>query len=161
MEWEVKIEKCKANRGQVDTDTLTFSPFLWDLMTVILHTLLYFSGILFVHQNCHGAFVCNSIYGYRLWLTGLCVHVYVCVWGGGTYFLIDWLLKLLMKSVQPALQLAVQGSSGDKRRTAAKERGRKKRKGELRWKEGWFSSNCGEWEEDVFYITFNHPNKHK
>lgn len=41
-----------------------------------------------------------------------------CVWGGGRELLIDCLLKLLMKSVQPTRQLAVQGSSGDGKRMA-------------------------------------------
>ena len=71
----------------------------------------------------------------------MCICVCVCVLGGGRRLLIDCLLKLLMKSGQPALQLAVRGPSGDEKRTAAQEREgetreeeerRREEKGELR-----------------------------
>ncbi len=45
----------------------------------------------------------------------MCVYV----WVGKRKLLIDWLLKLLMKSGQPVLQLAVRGPSGDEKRTAS------------------------------------------
>lgn len=61
----------------------------------------------------------------------------MCVfWGGGRQLLIDWLLKVLMKSRQPALQLAVRGPSGDEKRTAAEERGEEQDKGRRNGKNG-------------------------
>lgn len=49
--------------------------------------------------------------------------VYVCWGGGGRELLIDWLLKLLMKSGQSALQLAVRAPSGDEKNSSSGESG--------------------------------------